>query len=230
MAEYEWCEDYDHLVLIGVQGALSAGKTTIRNTLVNVMGFKAVSMADPLKLALMAMGATKAEVYGEDKAKVNELWGDKTNRHAMQTLGTEWGRRIIHPDVWVECIRRRIDKAYRTYIRNNSDEGGCKLREAAFRDAEALRLVIDDVRFPNEAEMIHDFGGSVWTVRRESVEYAEVKQRLLRTLGWWAGRWLGIHESERWWPMAPADVVIANDGTESQLVEVIKANYGAMYR
>lgn len=221
MAKHEWCEDYDHLILIGVQGALGAGKTTVGRVLLTDMGFKAVSMADPLKLALMAMGATKAEVYGEDKAKPNELWGGRTNRHAMQTIGTEWGRRTIHPDIWVECIRRKLDKAYRRHIAN--------MTEADLR-SRPLRIVIDDVRFQNEAEMIHDFGGHVWTVRRPSVEYAEIKQRLLRTLGWWVGRWLGIHESERWWAMAPADLVIANNGTESQLVEVVKANYGATYR
>ncbi len=224
MAEYQWHDgEYDHLVLIGVQGAMGAGKSTIRWTLVNSMGFKIISMADPLKAALMAMGATKSEVYGEDKAKPNELWGDRTNRYAMQTLGTEWGRQIIHPDIWVECVRRKIDTMYQKFLLNSP-------RGTRPKATTLLRIVIDDVRFPNEADMVHQFGGDVWTVRRSSVEYAEVKQRLLRKFGWWVGGPLGIHESERWWSMAPANLIIDNNGTESQLVEVVKVNYGATYR
>ncbi len=221
MAEYEWSEDYDHLVLIGIQGALGAGKTTIRKTLVSDMGFTPMSMADPIKVALMSMGATRSEMYGEDKPKPNELWGGKTNRFAMQTLGTEWGRQIIQPDIWVECIRRSIDTMYQDHV-------GIPPRTNLGH--QPLRIVIDDIRFRNEMELIHQFGGNLWTVRRPSVEYAEYKQRLLRKFGWSIGRPLGIHESERWWPMAPADLVIDNNGVESQLIEVVKANYGATYR
>ncbi len=221
MAEYEWSEDYDHLVLIGIQGALGAGKTTIRKVLVSDMSFTAMSMADPIKVALMSMGATRSEMYGEDKPKPNELWGGKTNRFAMQTLGTEWGRQTIQPDIWVDCIRRSIDTVYKKERERRTDHDF---------QAHSLRIVIDDIRFWNEMELIHQFGGSLWTVRRPSVEYAEYKQRMLRRFGWSVGRLLGIHESERWWPMAPADLVIDNNGVESQLIEAVKANYGVMYR
>ena len=180
-------EDFEHLRVIGIQGAMSAGKTTVRERIVGEYGGIWVPMAGPLKRALMAMGATDEEIYGDKKAEPNELWGGKTNRYAQQTIGTEWGREIISQDIWVNCVKRDIMAWYKD------------------RAGDPLVIVIDDVRFPNEAQMVRDFGGELWTVRRPKVEYAEWKQQALRRFGWRAGSLLGIHESERWWPMAPGD-------------------------
>jgi len=62
----------------------------------------------------------------------------------LQTLGTEWGRECISPDVWVKCWKRNV-KYYLT-----SD----------------LPVICDDVRFPNEAEAIRELGGELWLVTR----------------------------------------------------------------
>lgn len=65
-------------------------------------------------------------------------------RHMLQTLGTEWGRHCVHPNVWLQVWERRI---------------------AAFD-----RVVVDDVRFPNEAELIRRLGGEMWLVERPGVQ------------------------------------------------------------
>ena len=57
-------------------------------------------------------------------------------------MGTEAGRGVFHPDLWVHTVMRRCDRA----PQNN--------------------YVIADVRFPNEIQAIRDSGGKVIRVRR----------------------------------------------------------------
>lgn len=63
------------------------------------------------------------------------LWPSHvTPRIAMQTLGTEWGRRL-HADIWVEATLRPLDLSQ--------------------------RWVVCDVRFPNEVAGVRRYGGRV---------------------------------------------------------------------
>jgi hypothetical protein len=57
-------------------------------------------------------------------------------------LGTEWGRDLIHPDIWVIAARAQIER---------------------YGDAD---IVFDDVRFENEASMIRELGGLIIHVDR----------------------------------------------------------------
>ena len=69
-----------------------------------------------------------------------ELLGGATPRHAMQTLGTEWGRQLLHPDLWIILWRSR---ARSTPL-----------------------VVVDDVRFPNEVAAVRAEGGTIWRINR----------------------------------------------------------------
>lgn len=81
------------------------------------------------------------------------LWPSHvTPRLAMQTLGTEWGRRLF-ADVWVEATLREI------------------------RDGE--RVVLCDVRFPNEAIAIRRRGGRVIRLTRGRPESAHPSETAL---------------------------------------------------
>jgi hypothetical protein len=51
-------------------------------------------------------------------------------RLLKQTLGTEWGRKIIDKDIWVQAMLYRINKINEMYS--------------------GINIVIDDMRFPNE--------------------------------------------------------------------------------
>jgi hypothetical protein len=66
----------------------------------------------------------------------------------MQTLGTEWGREMIHPELWIRACQRRIQVAI--------DRGQC--------------VVISDVRFKNEADAIRSVGGTILRVVRVTNE------------------------------------------------------------
>lgn len=58
----------------------------------------------------------------------------------MQTLGTEWGREKIHPDLWLRATERRVGRFD--------------------------KVVISDIRFHNEVEMVHRLGGTVYRIDR----------------------------------------------------------------
>lgn len=67
-----------------------------------------------------------------------------TSRRWQQLFGTEFGREMIHPDIWVKIA----------------------MAKAATLD----RVVIDDMRFPNEFEAVRAAGGRCFRVHRPGTE------------------------------------------------------------
>ena len=67
-----------------------------------------------------------------------------TPRKLLQLLGTECGRQIIHPNIWVNAL-------FASYLKDSN-------------------WVVTDVRFPNEAQAIKDKGGIVIRVERNASE------------------------------------------------------------
>ena len=89
-------------------------------------------------------GETKMVSYSEadDNIKNNTSWYivKLTPRKLMQLLGTEAGRQIIHPNIWVNAL---------------------------FADYEPdSKWIITDVRFPNEAKAIKEKGGIMIRINR----------------------------------------------------------------
>ena len=136
--------------LIGLYSpAPQSGKTTIATQLITD-GYMQVSFAAPLKSLvhelLCLLGhenrAATSYVYAY---KEQQIPGIRCSaRHLMQTLGTEWGRQCVHPDVWVMIASKRIRDLH----------------------AAGYSVVVDDCRFPNEASMIRELGGELWHVER----------------------------------------------------------------
>lgn len=133
--------------VIGLSGFAGSGKTTAAKHLVEAHGFVTVKFAGPLKAMMRALGLGEREIEGDLKEVGHHLLGHKTPRYAMQTLGTEWGRAHFGEGFWVNLARERVLEILGT--------GG--------------RVVIDDVRFPNEAATIKDLGGAVLRVYRPGV-------------------------------------------------------------
>ncbi len=184
------------MLIVGIMGPLGSGKSTLAQHLVCTYDFVRVPMASVLKDMLLAAGCTEDEVYGADKMQPSTLLCGQTPRWAMQTLGTEWGRKIISPNIWVTCVAKKIHRL-------NKEHG-------------YERFVIDDVRFPNECEMVKHYGGDLWCVRRHDVEPPQWKQRMVR-----AGIYR-IHESERWWMKTDVDWEWNNNGSLSRLKSNLK--------
>lgn len=136
-------------MIVGITGRAGSGKDTVADVLVKEQGFMRVSLADPLKrFCSEVFGwslAADGPLHGPShlRNRPDARWGGLTPRHALQTLGTEWGR-TMHPDVWI---------AYALRVCSDPD----------------ARYVIPDVRFDNEAAAIRNHGGTVIEVWRPGV-------------------------------------------------------------
>lgn len=135
-------------MIIALCGAAGAGKTTVAQHLVATRGFTRLRFADPIKDMLRAMGLHDAELDGGLKETPTPLLCGHTPRHAMQTLGTEWGRDCVGAGLWVAVMAARLERL-------------------ALELAPALpQVVVDDVRFPNELALLRDRGALVVRVDR----------------------------------------------------------------
>ncbi len=128
--------------IIAITGKKHHGKTEVRNYLNSHYGYTAIAFADPLKHMLRSIGLTYEQLWGSDKEIPLELLGRKRPRQAMQTLGTEWGRELIHYDLWVNVWVEKVK-------RENQP-----------------RVVVDDLRFLNEEAAIKRLGGSIIKIER----------------------------------------------------------------
>lgn len=137
--------------LIAFTGPKGCGKSTFAKMVVNhskvLPGPREIlSFAGPLKAMLRAILPPEAYTP-EGKEDVRYGMCGRTPRYLMQTLGTEWGRRMVGEDVWVEAVRHQI------------------------LGSGAQTILIDDLRFNNEAEMVMDLGGEVWSIHRDGISW-----------------------------------------------------------
>lgn len=133
------------MLVVGLCGYAGAGKSTVAQHLVHNHCFVLHPFAGPLKAMIRCLGLADEHINGKLKETPCEMLGGLPPRHAMQTLGTEWGREMIHPDLWV--------KAWSATLPSNSVPG----------------IVADDVRFENEMLAIRRMGGLVIEVARPGV-------------------------------------------------------------
>ena len=197
-------------MLIGVVGFIGSGKGTVADILVNKKDFTKISFADSVKDATAAIfGWPRGLLEGdtdesrEFREKKDEWWSEKTGKHItprnmLQLIGPEAGRDVIHPDLWVLSVERKIGM-YKN-------------------------VVIPDVRFPNEMKFIQNMGGFVIRVRRGDdpewydlakaandpmfLHAPEAHDEMLKT---------GVHYSEWAWIGTPTDYQLDNVGAISML-------------
>ena len=134
--------------LIGLTGHAGSGKSAAAEYLMGAYGYQRVKLAGGLKDMLRAIGLTESELEGDLKESPSDLLCGKSPRHAMQTLGTEWGRELIGADLWTDTFTRKASG----------------LLEQGFN------VVCDDVRFLNEASTIWHLGGTVVLIERGGLQ------------------------------------------------------------
>jgi hypothetical protein len=71
---------------------------------------------------------------------------DCTLRRLYQTLGTEWGRQTINPNIWINVWKQKVALMERTFH----------------------NIVVDDMRFGNELDAVLTMGGEPWKIERDS--------------------------------------------------------------
>jgi dephospho-CoA kinase len=147
------------MILVALTGSATSGKGIVSKRLTDFHSFHATRFADPIKRMLsVGLGLTMEQLDGREKQAPIAEFGGLTARHLMQTLGTEWGRRMVHSDVWVNAWRRNL-----------SEYGD--------------RIVVDDLRFPNEALLIRALGGTIWRINRPSVPVLDhASERFVREI------------------------------------------------
>lgn len=132
---------------LGLAGYARSGKDTVAQELTK-QGYITMSFASPIKKAMAILNPML-----EDGKSYNDVVTDhglesakdkyQEVRRLLQVFGTEVGRKMFGEDFWVD------------YAINSIPDG--------------FKIVFTDVRYPNEANAIKDFGGEVWWVSREGV-------------------------------------------------------------
>lgn len=138
-------------MLIGITGSKGSGKDTFAAVLIE-KNFHNVKMADALKEMLRSLyryagvdaETIERKIEGDMKEVPCRIIGGKTPRHAMQTLGTEWGRDQIQPTFWTDLWEAKV-------------AGMLK---------DGTPVVVTDVRFPEECNRIRDLGGRIVRIER----------------------------------------------------------------
>ena len=205
-------------MIIGLTGLAGSGKDTVA-ALLAMKGFTRYAFADELRREVartldIAQGIAKfvataddlwdtglaLRAYGKevsDAIHLRMLSSEMTYakptppliRELLQRHGTEF-RRTQDPNYWVGLLMSHISAARLAYINACTD---CKV------PVRMEKVIISDVRFPNEAEAIRDRGGKIWRVIRPGVKP------------------VNDHSSESGQAEIVADVELVNDGTVYEL-------------
>lgn len=191
--------------VIAMHGDPGSGKDTVGGYLVEHHGYTRLAFADRLKEACEALNPIIG--YRDDLQLRNQLadgehptfvpmrlqeavarygWDEAKRlypevRRTQRYLATEVVRDLVDPTYWVDYV------------------------EAQIPDYE--RVVITDLRFPNEAEMVWRHSGQIWWVKRPDSPYHFDMN----------------HRSEDWHPSSEWDVPIRNAGTLEDLHEMIES-------
>lgn len=135
-------------IIIGLVGIAGSGKTLVAKR-IERRGFERMRFAQGIKDMLRhSFGLSEDQVDGHLKGVPAEQLCGVSPRVAMQTLGTEWGRRMMHRDLWVEQWRRAVART-------------------------TGNIVVDDVRHFNEAQAVRDAGGVLWRIYRPGLAHME---------------------------------------------------------
>lgn len=138
------------MLLLGLAGAAGSGKDEAAAYLEAQHGFEVLAFAWPLKEGLVVMlrefGLSLEHFQSRELKEAPLAAIGHSPRMLLQTLGTEWGRELVHRDLWVRIAAARLHR----------------LRA----EQHAPAIAFSDVRFPNEQAWIRDQGGDVWAVQR----------------------------------------------------------------
>lgn len=142
--------------IVGFCGYPGSGKDEAAKILI-AHGWQRLAFADPLRAMLLALdplvftagdkGIQRLSVLVENKGWIEAKKLPEV-RCLLQRMGTEAGRNVLGENIWVDTAQRSIEIG--------------------------KRVIFTDVRFPNEAEMIHSRGGKLYWVGRPGVDRVNV--------------------------------------------------------
>jgi hypothetical protein len=222
-------------------------------------GFHIKKFADTLKdMVCLLLGCTREQLedtefknkelgeewwYHKNFAKIepytkelHRLWGNEsifklTPRLLMRLLGTECGRQIIHPNIWINALMSK----YKPTTNYQKEPFGETIVETNIVDKEIYpNWIITDMRFPNELKAVKDKGGITIRVNRDldikvqrsGTEKDFTIEKFDKTnpthIGLKQHELLNQHESETALDNARFDYTIENNGTIEELIEKVR--------
>tara|TARA_S200002703_G_C3758194_1_gene233344 strand:+ start:435 stop:956 length:522 start_codon:yes stop_codon:yes gene_type:complete len=136
-------------IIIALTGPKGVGKSSIAKKIESQdwQDRCILSFAEPLRRMASHLMPMQNMTDPELKEAPIDWLGGKTPRQILQSLGTDWGRNMVSPTIWIDTMRRIIT-------------------EQAFDT-----IIIDDCRFENEADMVREMGGIVVGLEREGIAY-----------------------------------------------------------
>lgn len=207
---------------------MSVHKDSVHNTSVDYSlldnGWETKKYADKLKdIVCMLIGCTREQLEDRDfkeselgtewnklvdhiDAQAEAMLGDgrcqkvvkMTPRKMLQLLGTEAGREIIHPNIWVNSL-------FADYKPLNIEARASMGNVVDYSNCEFPKWIVTDMRFPNELQAIKRRGGLTIRVNRPSTDKSA-----------------GNHPSETALDNAEFDYVIENTGSITDLMLAVK--------
>jgi hypothetical protein len=171
--------------LVGITGYATSGKDTFAKSLALRGGFKVMGMSD----ALLDMARVLNPLLQYDDGQLFELnrvlaavgYTEAKKipsvREYLQRLGTEAVREILGNDSWTRAAERKFVGLL----------------------AEGTNVAVTGIRFPNEAQMIKAYGGTIVKILRNGTEPSNG------------------HSSDTELDTLPVDMVVFNNGTVDDL-------------
>ena len=144
--------------IIGLLGNKGSGKDTAGSYLVEKYGYKRYAFADPIKeISRHLFSLSEEQLSGSLKEEKDNRWGLKP-RTIFQRLGTEFGQYKIY-NIFPELKRHIPSRQIWTY---NFELWLQKNREN--------NIVITDVRFKHEVDVVKKYGGEIIKITRNNLE------------------------------------------------------------
>jgi hypothetical protein len=154
-------------MIIGISGKIGSGKDTLAMVIKKLFpeyDFQNKKFASKIKQITSLIIGCSVEDLENRKFKNTPLgfeWNkgiepnikQMTPRLMLQLIGTECGRDIIHPNIWVNAL-------FSDYIPKP-----LYAREST-KISDFPNWIISDVRFPNEAKIIKEYGGILVRIER----------------------------------------------------------------
>ena len=134
--------------LVALVGAAGCGKSTVADIL-SGMGYNRLKFSQPLKEMLKAIGLSDEHTEGNLKEVPCDLLSGRTPRYAMQTLGTEWARDMMGKNFWLNLWRNQ-----------------------AHNMLKYTKIVAEDCRFGNEADLVKSMGCNLWRINRLGYDFS----------------------------------------------------------
>lgn len=202
--------------IIGIVGFKNSGKDTVADFLIKHFDFKKDAFAASLKDAIASIFNWPRDMIEGETPESREWreqpdqWWSKalgidnfTPRLALQQLGTETFRNHFHDRIWMLSVERRLMLS--------TDK----------------KIVLTDNRFKNEINLIKSMGGKIIRVKRGvEPEWYEIALKYnnhmnVNPLIPLPDELRAIHSSERDWIGSNFDLVIENDGSLTDLEELV---------